>query len=108
MSYERWLNYIESADKIAFIVGKTRKVSYKFFDGAEMIEEYNTETGILIRRAWKSRHDVLCSTSWYESLFNSEIELGDNISATEDSQMLLKESHPMVVITYFQRIHCIL
>lgn len=99
MSLKRWMNYIESADKSSIISGKTRKIFYKFKDSAEMIEEYNIETGILIRRAWKRKHNLLSAhtSSFDGSAFDWDVELGDVFPSTQDSSLFLTESNTMVI-----------
>ncbi|XP_019529215.3 protein DPCD [Aedes albopictus] len=72
MSYVEWLAKIRSADKSSAIQGTVRKVHYTFQDGTEMAEEYSTETGCVLRRAWKVRSDLLRKDDW-------EIELGEPI-----------------------------
>ncbi|EAT37224.1 AAEL010760-PA [Aedes aegypti] len=72
MSYSEWLTKIRGADKSSAIQGTVRKVHYSFPDGTEMAEEYSTETGCVLRRAWKLRSDLLRKDDW-------EIELGEPI-----------------------------
>lgn len=72
MSYVAWLSRIRAAEKSSAIQGTIRKVHYNFPDGAEMLEEYSTETGVILRRAWKNRSDLLRKDDW-------TVELGDPI-----------------------------
>ncbi len=58
------------------IITATRKVHYKFYDGREMVEEYNSETGVLSRRAWK-KNNILKSSKW-------EVEVGDPLHGTSE------------------------
>lgn len=100
MSFEPWLNYIKNAEKSSFITGKIRKVHYKFGDGAEMLEEYNMDTGVLMRRGWKKRNDVLCMQPAGEdvnkTLFNWDIELGEVMSTKQIDDFVVKESSTAV------------
>lgn len=102
MSFERWMNYIQNAEKSSIISGKIRKVHYKFEDGAEMMEEYTMETGIIMRRSWKKKQnmfDVQTDTSGFNgSLFDWDIELGNTISSNHDSNFLVKESNTTVTL----------
>ncbi|ALC43538.1 CG13901 [Drosophila busckii] len=50
--------------------GKLRKVLYKFPDGQQMAEEYNLDTGIVQRRAWRKCKQLMGQPEW-------EIELGE-------------------------------
>lgn len=100
MSYETWINYIKSSEKTSFISGKLRRIHYKFPDGNEMTEEYNMETGVLIKRAWKKKKDILCmNTDDISSTnFNWEIELGEYIKPLKTDEFLLKESQTEVCV----------
>lgn len=105
MSFEPWLNYLRTAEKASIITGKVRKVHYKMCDGAEMLEEYSMETGILIRRAWKKRTDVLCMKPADDDLntrFDWNIELGELPSQQSTGEFMVKESSATVSMTpYF-------
>lgn len=70
MSYEIWLGYLQSAEKTSMISGRLRKVLYKFPDGRQMAEEYNLDTGIVQRRAWKKCKQLMGQPEW-------EVELGE-------------------------------
>ncbi|XP_058462355.1 protein DPCD [Malaya genurostris] len=86
MSYVAWLAKIRSADKSSVIQGTVRKVHYNFTDGTEMVEEYSTETGMVLRRAWKLRSDLIRKDNW-------EIELGEHIPKQfQSNEMLLSEA----------------
>ncbi|XP_017863160.1 PREDICTED: protein DPCD [Drosophila arizonae] len=70
MSYQHWLNYLQSAEKNSMISNKLRKVLYKFPDGQQMAEEYNMDTGVVQRRAWRKCKQLMGEPEW-------EIELGE-------------------------------
>ncbi|KAL7733383.1 hypothetical protein ACLKA6_004871 [Drosophila palustris] len=70
MSYQNWLNYLQSAEKNSMISGKLRKVLYKFPDGRQMAEEYSMDTGMVQRRAWRKCKQLMGEPEW-------EIELGE-------------------------------
>ncbi|XP_030372631.1 protein DPCD [Scaptodrosophila lebanonensis] len=70
MSYQNWLNYLQSAEKNSMISGRLRKVLYKFPDGKQMAEEYNMDTGIVQRRAWRKCKQLMGEPEW-------EVELGE-------------------------------
>uniref|UniRef100_A0A182PUS0 Protein DPCD n=1 Tax=Anopheles epiroticus TaxID=199890 RepID=A0A182PUS0_9DIPT len=92
MSYENWLNLINSADKSSIIQGTVRKVHYRFPDGREMVEEYNIETGVVVRRAWKNTSALLQKEDW-------TIELGDSIpEGLKTNEIMMKEcsSEPLL------------
>lgn len=94
MSYQSWINYIQNAEKTSCISGSIRKIHYKMKDGAEMIEEYSMNTGILIKRAWKKRRDILCmETDDMNSVyFDWDIELGDILQPIKTDEFLVKAS----------------
>lgn len=100
MSYEAWLNYIRNAEKSSFISGKIRKVHYRMTDGTEMSEEYSMDTGILMRRAWKKKNDVLCmqpeENDVNSVMFNWDIELGEIVKPTIENEFMVKESNTAV------------
>lgn len=87
MSYVDWLTKVRSADKSSAIQSKIRKVHYNFPDGSEMIEEYSIETGVILRRAWKLRSDLIRKDDW-------QVELGDPIpnALTKPNSILLCEA----------------
>lgn len=64
------MNYLQSAEKMSMISGKLRKIHYKFPDGRQMAEEYNIDTGIVQRRAWRKCKQLMGEPEW-------EIELGE-------------------------------
>ncbi|XP_068149636.1 protein DPCD [Drosophila tropicalis] len=70
MSYQNWINYLKSAEKNSIVSGRIRKVLYKFADGQQMSEEYNMDTGIVQRRAWRKCKQLMGEPEW-------EIELGE-------------------------------
>lgn len=109
MSFEPWLNYIKNAEKSSFITGKIRKVHYKFSDGAEMLEEYNMDTGVLMRRGWKKKNDVLCMQPAGEDMnktfFNWDIELGEVISTKQSDDFVVKESSTTVKYNCISILH---
>ncbi|KFB43970.1 AGAP012517-PA-like protein [Anopheles sinensis] len=57
MSYVSWIALIKSAEKTSAVQGNTRKVHYRFLDGREMVEEYSMDTGVILRRAWKTNRN---------------------------------------------------
>lgn len=91
MSCESWLNYIRNARKSSITTGTIQKVSYVFDDGAEMLEEYNTETTVLMRRAWKKKEKIPF-TRFNDTIFDWDIELGDMFPRIDESNFFLKES----------------
>lgn len=95
MSFGPWIEYIRNAEKTSFISGRLRRIHYKMTDGAEMVEEYSMDTGILLKRAWKKRRDILCTSAPEDvnsANFNWDIELGERIQPLKNTEFLVKES----------------
>jgi len=104
MSYSTWLNYLKSAEKSSVIQHDVRKLLYKFPDKHDMIEEYSMSTGMILKRAWKKKRDLL-TFSPKDSLvsdgrFEWEYELGDftkPINSNDD--FLVQESSTTPMLT---------
>uniref|UniRef100_A0AAG5DE88 Protein DPCD n=1 Tax=Anopheles atroparvus TaxID=41427 RepID=A0AAG5DE88_ANOAO len=86
MSYGSWLTLVKNAEKTSAVQGNVRKVHYRFPDGREMAEEYSMDTGVVLRRAWKTKSELMRKDEW-------KIELGDPIpSGFKENELLVKES----------------
>lgn len=89
MSFAAWLRLIQTAEKTSIISGEFRKIHYKFKDGREMAEEYNLQTGVCARRAWRNATALTKgpSAEWH-------LELGDVVRPLNPSadQFVVKES----------------
>ncbi|KOB74943.1 hypothetical protein OBRU01_08267 [Operophtera brumata] len=48
-----WYRSLVDAEKTCLKEDKLKKIHYKFDDGREMVEEYNVDTQVMCRRAWK-------------------------------------------------------
>lgn len=69
-SPKEWLTRLQSAEKSSQIQNKIQKVHYKFSDNTEMVEEYNIDTSVVLRRAWKKLGKLGEVKKW-------EVEIGD-------------------------------
>lgn len=102
MSCEHWINYIKNARKSSFRFEKIRRVYYKFNDDAEMMEEYNLETSILMRRAWKKKQNCFDLQTELDdfnvSMFNWDVELGDIGQPSHDSHFFVRETQITVIV----------
>ncbi|XP_014280426.1 protein DPCD [Halyomorpha halys] len=65
-----WIARVRNAEKTSLVQDGKRKVHYKFQDGEEMAEEYNLDTNVILRRAWKRGNNLSKKNQW-------EIEVGD-------------------------------
>lgn len=100
MSYQTWLNYLESATKSSVIERDVRKVLYRFPDQNEMLEEYSMATGIISKRAWKRKSSVMTFASNNEDSllgdgqYRWEYELGDFMRPLNqaNTEFVMKES----------------
>lgn len=92
MSFSEWISRLEKAEKVSIISSNCRKIHYKFLDGGEMVEEYNFQTGVLTRRAWKRNKFLQKNSPW-------EVELGDSVPDVihSDGELLMKESNTEVI-----------
>ncbi|KAI5748714.1 hypothetical protein M8J76_001375 [Diaphorina citri] len=69
-----WLSSLEKAEKTAILEDDVvLKVHYKFEDGREMAEEYDTRTKQVTRRAWRNKTNIHKDPNLWET------ELGDDI-----------------------------
>uniref|UniRef100_A0A224XYJ7 Protein DPCD n=1 Tax=Panstrongylus lignarius TaxID=156445 RepID=A0A224XYJ7_9HEMI len=80
-----WLAKLKSAEKTALIQDGKRKVHYKFSNEDEMAEEYNIETNILVRRAWKRGGALRKTGQW-------EVEVGDPEPVIQSFDVGIKEN----------------
>lgn len=69
--------------------GNLKKVHYDIADGRELVEEYNMDTGVLTRRAWKVKNDLGGDGRW-------EIEIGDPEPTVMKDDALIKEHSSQV------------
>lgn len=87
-----WFLQLKEAKKSAFCDGNLKKVHYDFHDGREMVEEYNTSTNVVTRRAWRLKNKMSQKDQW-------EIELGEaEPNFNKDDELLIKEnvSQPLI------------
>lgn len=86
-----WLTTLKNAKKACIQQGNLRKVHYDLPNGKEMVEEYNMDTGIVNRRAWKIKKDLGGEGQWF-------IELGDpEPPGLSGEQILIKENASQVI-----------
>lgn len=67
-----WFKSLLDAEKTSLKEDKIRKIHYKFEDDREMVEEYNVDTQVLLRRSWKSNGKLGSEGKW-------DVEIGDPI-----------------------------
>ncbi|XP_025075461.1 protein DPCD [Pogonomyrmex barbatus] len=78
MSCNSWLNIIQNAMKTAVIEDGKRKVHFLLENGKEMVEEYNLDTNVVVRRAWKAKNGFGTNIGWTIEVGDPEIKV-DNI-----------------------------
>ena len=77
-----WYKSLLNAEKTCLKEDKIKKIHYKFEDGREMVEEYNVDTHVLLRRAWKMKGKLGGEGKW-------SVEVGDPIpDATPNTDVL--------------------
>lgn len=67
-----WYHELLGAEKSCLKEDKLKKIHYNFENGKEMVEEYNVDTQVLLRRAWKVKGKLGGEGKW-------DVELGDPI-----------------------------
>lgn len=67
-----WYRTLLDAEKSCLKEEKLKKIHYKFQDDKEMVEEYNVDTQVLLRRAWKVKGKLGGDGKW-------DVEIGDPI-----------------------------
>lgn len=67
-----WYRSLLDAEKTCLKEDKLKKIHYKFLDDKEMVEEYNVDTQVLLRRAWKVKGKLGGEGKW-------DVEIGDPI-----------------------------
>lgn len=67
-----WYHELLNAEKSCLKEDKLKKIHYNFEDGKEMVEEYNVDTQVLLRRAWKIKGKLGGEGKW-------DVEIGDPI-----------------------------
>ncbi|XP_057664675.1 protein DPCD [Diorhabda carinulata] len=65
-----WFTNLKNAKKSCINDKNLKKVHYELNDGRQLVEEYNTDTGVLTRRAWRNLSNLSNEEKW-------DIEIGD-------------------------------
>ncbi|CAH1155587.1 unnamed protein product [Phaedon cochleariae] len=87
-----WLSQIKNAKKSCLVDRNLKKVHYAFENGREMVEEYNMDTNVLTRRAWKSKKELGLQDNW-------EVEMGDPEPTPSKDETLIQESSNQPFVT---------
>ncbi|XP_023945690.1 protein DPCD [Bicyclus anynana] len=95
MAYKNsiWYKSLLNAEKTCLKEDQIKKIHYKFEDGNEMVEEYNADTRVLLRRAWKVKGKIGGEGKWL-------VEIGDPIpdAVTNTDALDIKESKDQPVL----------
>ncbi|XP_050449225.1 protein DPCD-like [Cataglyphis hispanica] len=70
MTPESWLKNIQNAKITVLIQDGRRKVHFLLENGEEMVEEYNMDTNVVVRRIWKKKNSFGTDQGWI-------VEIGD-------------------------------
>ncbi|XP_014485711.1 PREDICTED: protein DPCD isoform X2 [Dinoponera quadriceps] len=92
MSPESWLKTLQNAQKNAIIQDGKRKVHYMLQDKQELVEEYNMNTNVVVRRAWRKKNNFGKAIGWSIEVGESEIVEGD------DEACEIRESSNMPIV----------
>lgn len=87
----QWISLLQNAKKSCMIQGNLKKVHYDIGEGKELVEEYNMDTGVLTRRAWKVKDNFGGEGRW-------EIEIGDPEPTLMSGDALIKENSSQVPV----------
>lgn len=81
-----WLLQLKNAKKTCLVENNLKKVHYDLASGQELVEEYNTDTNVLTRRAWKRKTELRNDDQW-------NIEIGDPEPVyNKEESILIKEN----------------
>lgn len=65
-----WLTKLKNSKKSCLLQNNLKKIHYEIDKDVEMVEEYNMDTGVLTRRAWRRQTNMGGEGDW-------DIEIGD-------------------------------
>ncbi|KAJ8688042.1 hypothetical protein QAD02_023837 [Eretmocerus hayati] len=94
MAAEQWLKLLQDAKKTAIIQDGKRKVHFLMEDGREMVEEYNMDTNVLVKRAWKQKGKLGQDIGWVIEVGDPEPSVTDNLDSIG-----IRESSSAPIIT---------
>lgn len=85
-----WVSTLLNAKKSCITQKNLLKVHYALPDGKELVEEYDTNTYVLTRRAWKLKNKIGDEDEW-------DIEIGDpEPTIINDNGHFIKENSNQV------------
>lgn len=92
-----WVSNLLKAKKSCLKQNNLLKVHYALPDGNELVEEYDTNTDVLTRRAWKIKNKIGDEGDW-------SIEVGDpEPTILKDDGTLIRENSNQVTRLFFYR-----
>lgn len=86
-----WLSQLKKAKKSCIVDGKLKRVHFDFGDGREMVEEYNLDTNVVTRRAWRRNKELKGEDQW-------EVEIGDPEPVYNKEETLVIRENPNQVL----------
>ncbi|XP_023012395.2 protein DPCD [Leptinotarsa decemlineata] len=86
-----WISEIKHAKKSCLVDKNLKKIHYDF-ENKEMVEEYNMDTGVLTRRAWKCKQSLRGKDQW-------EVEIGDPEPTYATDERLISESSNQPIVS---------
>lgn len=82
-----WVSSLLKAKKSCITQNNLLKVHYALPDGNEMVEEYDMNTNVLNRRAWKLKNRIGGEDDW-------NIEIGDPEPCIQKNDAVIIKEHP--------------
>ncbi|XP_014369509.2 protein DPCD isoform X1 [Papilio machaon] len=78
-----WYKSLLNAEKSCIKDNKIKKIHYKFEDGREMVEEYNIDTQVLLRRSWKLKGKLGGEGKWQAEIGDPIPEVSANVEVAD-------------------------
>lgn len=88
-----WFSQLKKSKKSCIVDGKLKRVHFDFGDGREMVEEYNLDTNVVTRRAWRHNKHLKGEDKW-------EVEIGDPEPVYNEQETLTIRENSNQVFTF--------
>ncbi|XP_030757374.1 protein DPCD [Sitophilus oryzae] len=88
-----WFSQLQKARKKCIVQNNLKRIHFELDDNREMVEEYDLNTNVVTRRAWRINRQLKGENSW-------EIEIGDpEPSYDSDNKYIIRENSNQPFIT---------
>lgn len=87
---DSWLTTLKNAKKSCIQQNNLRKVHFELANGKELVEEYNMDTSVLTRRAWRFKSELGAEGDWKVEIGDPEPTIGltDSVLIKENSNQV--------------------